>query len=200
MPPRLPLLTPADLTPAQARVYEQIAGGRRASGPQLFALTHDDGSLTGPFNALLHAPDVGAALSQLGEAIRYHTSLSDRVREIAILTVAAHHRSDFEWYAHERVGRQVGLTEPEIQRIRTLDPIEELAADEQLAYTLCVEALRDRDVCDTTYHDAVASLGRTAVVELVTLVGYYQALALLLSVFRVPAPVAVGWPDPATNE
>ncbi len=199
MSPRLPLLTPADLTPAQTDVYEQVAGGRRASGPQLFALTHDDGSLTGPFNAMLHAPDVGAALGRLGEAIRYHSSLSDRVREVAILTVAAHHRSDFEWYAHERVGRNVGLTESEIQRIRVLAPIDGLAAEEQLAYTLCVQALQHRDVDDATYHDAVTSLGHTAVVELVALVGHYQTLALLLTVFRVPAPVAVAWPDPATN-
>ena len=200
MSSRLPLLTPADLTPTQHTVYEQIVGGPRASGPSLFALTNDDGSLAGPFNALLHAPDVGAALSRLGEAIRYHTSLSDRIREIAILAVAAHHRSDYEWYAHERVGRHVGLSEAEIQRIRVLAPIDGLAAGEQLAYTLCLEALRERDVAETTYLDAVQALGQTAVVELVSLLGYYEALALVLSVFRIPAPVEVEWPDPASVE
>jgi 4-carboxymuconolactone decarboxylase len=38
------------------------------------------------------------------------------------------------------------------------------------------------------YAEATASLGRGAVVELVTLVGYYTALAMQLRVFRVGVP------------
>ena len=194
MADRLPMLTPDELDEDQQAVHRQIAGGRRAEGPQLFALTDDDGALHGPFNALLHAPEVGGALGRLGEAIRYRSSLSDRVREIAILTVAAHHRSDFEWYAHARVGAHVGLTEDEIQRIRRLGPLEG-PPEETLAYDLCRAALADRAISDDLHDGAVGQLGRTAVVELVMLVGYYQALALLLSVFGVPSPEPVTWPD-----
>ena len=38
------------------------------------------------------------------------------------------------------------------------------------------------------FAEATATLGRAAVVELVTLVGYYAALALQLRVFRVGVP------------
>jgi 4-carboxymuconolactone decarboxylase len=46
----------------------------------------------------------------------------------------------------------------------------------------------DGDLTAPMYAEATASLGRGAVVELVTLVGYYTALALQLRVFRVGVP------------
>jgi 4-carboxymuconolactone decarboxylase len=87
---RLPILTPADLDDQQRVLYNAIAGGPRAAGPRLFALTDAAGRLNGPFNAMLFAPEVGTALQELGTAIRYRSSLTARIREMAILAVAAH--------------------------------------------------------------------------------------------------------------
>ena len=194
MTSRLPPLRPQDLDEQQRALYAQITGGRRAQGPELFPLTDQQGALHGPFNALIHAPSVGSAMSRLGEVIRYESSLTAQIREIAILAVAAHHRSDFEWYAHERVGRHIGLTDTEIERLRHLEPLKECTTEEIAAYDLVRAVLRHRDVPDDTYQQAVQQLGRTVTVELVMLVGYYQALALLLSAFRLPAPQDVAWP------
>ena len=63
---------------------------------------------------MLHSPAVGGALQAVGTAVRYRSVLSDRVREAAILAVAAHWDSDFERYAHEPLARHVGLTEAEV--------------------------------------------------------------------------------------
>ena len=112
---RLPWPTPDELRDDQRVVYEAIVGGPRgASSP--FALTDADGRLEGPFNAMLVTPAIGAATQELGAAIRYRTSLSARQREIAILTLAVLRRSEFEWYAHERVALRAGLSRNEIGR------------------------------------------------------------------------------------
>jgi 4-carboxymuconolactone decarboxylase len=188
MEPRLPVLTPDQLDPAARELYDSITAGPRASGPQLFALTGPDGGLVGPFNAMLYAPRLGAALQELGAAIRYRTGLSARVREIAILVVAAHWGSAFERYAHEAVGRAAGLTESELTALRThadpglSDPVERAAYD-------VVRALATRqDLDDAEFAGAVATLGHPGIVELSTLVGYYATLALQLRAFRVGAP------------
>src|SRR3954452_9985386 len=98
--PRIPKLEPAALGDEQRALYDAIAGGRRAQGPQLFRLTDADGRLEGPFNAFLLQPRLGSGLEALGTAVRYETALDDRSREIAILVVAAHWHSDFEQYPH----------------------------------------------------------------------------------------------------
>jgi 4-carboxymuconolactone decarboxylase len=115
---RIPKLEPAALDEDQRALYDAIAGGRRAQGPQLFRLADSEGRLEGPFNAFLLQPRLGSALQALGSAVRYDTGLDDRCREIAILIVAAHWESDFEWYAHEAVGRSVGLGDAELAAVR----------------------------------------------------------------------------------
>ena len=64
--PRIPKLEPAALGDEQRTLYDAIAGGRRAQGPQLFRLTDADGRLEGPFNAFLLQPRLGSALQALG--------------------------------------------------------------------------------------------------------------------------------------
>ena len=195
-PARLPRLAPAELDAEQRTLYDAIAGGRRAQGPQRFRLTDADGCLEGPFNAFLLQPRLGSALQALGAAVRYETGLDDRCREIAILVVAAHWRSAFEWHAHEAVGRSVGLGDAELDAIRD----GQLAALDGrggvVARTVAALAARG-DLADAEYRQAVGEVGEAGLFELLTLVGYYATLALQLRVFRVAAPAAAAPEGPA---
>jgi alkylhydroperoxidase family enzyme len=185
MSDRLRKLTPEELNEDQRAVYEAVAGGRRAQGPQLFRLVDEDGGLEGPFNAFLLQPKLGFALQALGAAVRYETSLSDRAREIAILVTAVDADAAFEWYAHEAVGRHVGLTDEELDALRTgrfedfADEVERVVA--ATVHALCVRG----DLNDEEFRRAAGALGDDGVFELLTLAGYYLALAMQLRVFRV---------------
>ncbi len=57
------------------------------------------GALTGPFNAFVQAPDVGRHLTSLGQVLRFETSIERRLPELAIITVGAHWKAEFEWWA-----------------------------------------------------------------------------------------------------
>lgn len=187
MSERLRRLTPADLDQDQQAVYDGIAGGDRAKGVQHFPLTQSDGSLNGPFGIMLHAPGVGVALQELGATIRYRTSMTARVREIAILQVAKAMASRFEWWAHERVGRAVGLTDEELMSLslgvfRSDDPVEAAAAQ------FCAQLLGSGHLSDDEYDAVASALGEQQLIELTTLVGYYRTLAQLMTVFAVDVP------------
>jgi len=184
---RLAKLAPESLDADQRAVYDAIAGGRRAQGPQVFRLIDDDGRLEGPFNAFLLQPRLGGALQAVGSAVRYETSLSDRAREIAILVVSDAWESDFERYAHEAVGRQVGLTEDELTALRE-QRYDALPAEEHVVARTTALLVTPGDLDDAAYGEAVDALGLAGLFELLTLVGYYATLALQLRVFRVPAP------------
>ena len=185
---RLERLTPESLDDQQRALYELISAGPRAAGPQSFRLVGDDGALEGPFNAMLLCPILGTALQELGAALRYRISLSDRAREMAILAVATYEDSAFEWHAHQAVGRLAGLTENDFAAIRAgLAPTD--ADDvERAVVDVTFHILRDGDLDDLAFESAVADLRPEGLQELMTLVGYYRMLALQLRVFRVGIP------------
>jgi alkylhydroperoxidase family enzyme len=185
---RLAKLAPRSLDDEQRAVYDAIAGGRRAQGPQVFRLVDGDGGLEGPFNAFLLQPRLGHAVQELGSAVRYDTTLSDRAREVAILAVAAGCDSEFEWYAHEALGRHVGLTDDELDGLRT-GRFEALPTEHEREVASVIRLLvAHGDLDDEQYARAVEVLGRPTLFELLTIVGYYGMLALQLRVFRVGVP------------
>ena len=185
---RLAVLSSEEMTPEQVDLYREILSGPRGQGPRAVLLSSGAGGLAGPFNAMLYAPPVGHALQELGAAIRFRTQLSPRVREMAILVVAQAWDSGYERASHEPIGRDAGLTEPEIEALRAGADPGFADKQEQVAYSV-VRALigPDADLDDEQYDTAVTVLGEQALVELSALVGYYTTLALQLRIFRVPA-------------
>lgn len=186
---RLAVLSSDEMTAEQLDLYREILAGPRGQGPRAVALSSGAGGLAGPFNAMLYAPPVGHALQELGAAIRFRTELAPRIREMAILVVAQAWDSGYERISHEPIGREAGLTEPEIEALRDGADPGFTDKQEQVAYSVA-RALTGpaADLDDQEYDTAVAVLGEQALVELSALVGYYATLALQMRIFRVPAP------------
>jgi 4-carboxymuconolactone decarboxylase len=193
---RLPYLSYDDLGPAGRRVWDGVVGSR---GSQLI---NDRGGLIGPFNAFVHAPEVGARLSSLGRVVRFGTSLERRVSEVAIITVGARWQAEFEWWAHARMAREHGVADAVVDAIgRGEDPPFE-AADERLAYTVARQLSEtgrlDQETCDA----AQQMFTHAGAVELVALCGYYTLISFLLGAFGVPLPpgAAPMWDGSAATE
>jgi 4-carboxymuconolactone decarboxylase len=193
---RLPLLDVIGLTDEQRAVYDAIVDSR---GGRSNGFTDGEGRLLGPFNAMLYSPRIGLPLQELGAAIRFQTGFTARERELATLVVAARNYSAYEWYSHERIGRRAGLTPDELAAVRTGRRPPLADAREHLVYEVTRALTAEGDLDDALYAEATAILGRAATVELVTLVGYYTALALHLRVFRVGLPDGEPAPEWESN-
>jgi 4-carboxymuconolactone decarboxylase len=182
---RLAVLSSDEMTPEQVGLYREILNGPRGQGPRAVLLDTGAGGLAGPFNAMLYAPEVGHALQELGAAIRFRATLTPRVREMAILVVAQAWDSAYERVSHEPIGREAGLTEPEIGALRSGADPGFTDDQERVAYQVARSLVGPADLDDQQYDVAVRTLGEQALVELSTLVGYYATLALQLRIFRV---------------
>lgn len=184
---RIPWPRPTELDVGQRNLYELITGGPRAA-ESAFALTDHEGRLEGPFNAMLLSPVIGTAVQAVGAAIRFGSRLTAREREIAILALASGRQSEFEWYAHERVGRRVGLTDDELSALANGVACSSLSEQERCVHVTAVALIRRADLDDAEYAAAAKLLGLPRLSEVITLVGYYDLLALSLRVWRTPLP------------
>lgn len=186
---RLGKIDPATFDAEQRALYEAIIRARRSSAADSPPLVDEEGRLEGPFNAFLLQPSVGDALQNVGSALRYGTDLPDRVREIAILVVAARLESEFERYVHEPLAIALGVSDDELTDIAAAN-YSALVPDDQLVARASHELVEHRDLTDATYDELVEQIGAAQVFELTTLVGYYALLALQLRTFRVATPGA----------
>jgi 4-carboxymuconolactone decarboxylase len=190
---RLPYLRHDDLSPDGQKVWDGIVGSRGGE------LVNEQGGLIGPFNAFVHAPDVGRRLASLGQTLRFGTSIERRLSEVAIITVGARWRAEFEWWAHARMAREHGVADAVVDAIgRGEDPPFE-AGDERAVYT-AARQLSEAGQLDQGAYDGVRQLlGEAGVVELVSLCGYYSLISFLLNAFEVPLPpgAAPAWGSPS---
>lgn len=186
---RLPWCAPHDLSDEQRSVYDAIVDGPRKANSQA-PQVDEQGRLHGPFNAMVLAPKVGDLVQQLGAGVRYKTELTGRQRELAILTVARLHKSDFEWMAHEALGRAAGLSDDELSAIQRGDVPETLDGPEKAIVSTVEHLVIDKDLDDEQFALARDTFGQSTVIEIVVLVGHYELLARSMRVFGLRCPRA----------
>ncbi|GIM92027.1 carboxymuconolactone decarboxylase family protein [Paractinoplanes toevensis] len=178
----------ADMTDEQRSLYDWYATGPRAAPDNPFKLVTLDGKLQGPPAVWILSPTFGHALQKIGGAVRFGSSLPWRAQEIAILLVGHHHNSEFELYAHERAGAAAGLTEADLANLADGKEPTTTSEIESCCFHTTRHLLEHGTLDDESYAAAAATLGEAGLFELVTVVGYYNMVALQLAVFDVRPP------------
>jgi 4-carboxymuconolactone decarboxylase len=173
MSARFTPLREEDLSARQREIYDAIKAGPRGSVPWIFHL-------------FLESPELAARLQDLGAFCRYGTGLPPRLSELAILIVARHWDAEYEWSTHEPHALKAGLSAEAIAAIRAGETPAFDDADAALVHEFCSTYLRDNDVPDTLFQRAVEHFGRSTVLELTAIMGYYSMLAMAIRVFRLP--------------
>ena len=185
---RLQPLTPDALDPAAMELYLAVLDSPRGRGGAIRILQRADGSLTGPFDAWLRSPALGLHLERVGMALRTDTQLSDAAREVAVLVVAKAWNAEFEWWVHGLVARRHGVSEEAIDAIGHGWRPDFADADCAAAHDVASSLVRHRAIDDDTLERARDGLGERGLVEVVTLVGFYQLVSGVLESFRPPPP------------
>jgi 4-carboxymuconolactone decarboxylase len=189
---RLPSLSYDQLDADGQRVWDHIVDTR---GDRVI-LPGGEG-LSGPFNALVTAPHIGGHLSALGATLRFNGTLPDVLRELAICVVAGHWQAEFEWAAHSRLARELGVPDTVLDAIAQGGEPEFADDAQRTVYTVARQLVQTGRVTPETDKAVRQLLGGSGTVELVSLCGYYCAVAFSLNTFDVPLPPGVQptWED-----
>jgi 4-carboxymuconolactone decarboxylase len=92
------------------------------------------------------------------------------------------------WYAHEPGARKAGVSEPAIEALRAGPDPPFAQDDERVVFAFTDELVRTKHVSDATYTQALALLGEELLIELVTAIGFYHLISVVLNAFDVALP------------
>ena len=140
------------------------------------------------------ATPMGAAALRLhgsGTDLRFSGPLGRRLTELAILTTAREHDQPYEWALHELDALAVGLDEVLIDVVRHRKPLTDVGDPEAIIMEVGRELFTTRKLDSDTYAHALATLGKTNLVDLIDLMGRYVSTAAMLTAFNQQMPL--GW-------
>jgi 4-carboxymuconolactone decarboxylase len=172
---RVPDLAPADMTAEQKRLHDDIASKRR-------------GNVRGPFAIWLRTPEIAEQANRFGNAIRVAGKLDKRLFELMVLIVARHWSAQYEWFAHEDQALENGLATAVVEAIRHGRRPDFARDDEALIYDVVSELNARKILSQAVYDRGVAHFGLELFIELVTAIGFYTLVAMMLNAFDAPVP------------
>lgn len=164
------------MTPEQRRLNDKIAGSR-GGGPA-----------KGPFALWLRTPELADHANAFGTYLRHGTSVPQRLVELAVLIVARTYTAQYEWHAHAAHADRLGLSPELVEAIRTRKKPVIVEKEEKIVHAVTTELTVKRKLSAATYALAKEILGEQMLLDLVTIIGFYTMVAVVLVAFDVDIP------------
>jgi 4-carboxymuconolactone decarboxylase len=171
---RMPPLPADALTEQQAQALTNFVAAR--------------GEPTGPWIALLRSPELMTRTRGLSDYLRFESVVPGWLREFVILMTARQWGQSYEWHVHYPLAIEEGLSPAIARAIAGGRRPEGMVDEEEILYELCLELQRNHSVSDATYEKAVSRFTEQGVIEVVSLMGYYTMISMILNTSRAPLP------------
>ena len=152
--------------------------------------------LRGPIGMWMYSPPMAEHLFPASTYLRFGAdgARDQRLAELAILTAARSLNSQYEWSAHEGLGRGAGLEDEIIDLLRHDRPVAEgdglpgFGEVERTIVQATRELIREPRLSRETFEAAQRLLGNQGIVDLVGLIGHYTLVNYTLKAFDVQRP------------
>jgi 4-carboxymuconolactone decarboxylase len=185
---RLPLIDPAQMNTTQTSLYEDITAGISAHFTAFETTDPGTGALIGPWNAMLHEPEMGAALWALSKVAATASAVPPNAREIAILVVGSHYKAPYELYAHVAVAQGLRMSRERLSALCAGVRPSDLNTAEGAAFDAATALAGGGVLPEPCYCHAVDTFGQHGANQLFYLIGLYCTVAVLLNAYNVPVP------------
>jgi 4-carboxymuconolactone decarboxylase len=173
--PRLPTIPPADYTAEQTQAAADFLATRKVP-------------VFGPFEPLMHSPQVMTQARAMGDYLRYKSAIGTTLSELVILVTAREWTQDYEWYVHQPIALKAGIKPGIVEAIAEGRRPEGMSDDEEIVYEFSTELHRTKRVSDRTFARAEKRFGKQGVVDLTGVNAYYTLLAMQLNMAEYELP------------
>lgn len=135
------------------------------------------------YSAIANNPDVLDGLRTFLGSLWSSSGLSDRQRELVILTAASEVNSAYEWHQHVGIARDAGITDAEIAALGRDD--RDPFSDGERALVAYARAVARGRVTDELHEVVVEHLGEEATVGAASVAAGYLALGRVIDALDV---------------
>jgi 4-carboxymuconolactone decarboxylase len=174
---RLPLVLKDSLDEEGRRIFEAI-NGKDGNTPRL-----------GPPASTMHSLAAAEPYDRLNQLLRSANVIGPQFFEISTLVPAREFNQQYEWTAHERGARRVGVAEEVIDVIKHGRPTSGLPEKEATAIEFGRAMLRgNRQVPPELFAKMVSLFGERGTIEITMVMGDYAMTAMLLNAVNQQLP------------
>lgn len=172
---RLPIIPPAQYSPEQGQAAIDFEIARK-------------GPVFGPFEPLMHSPQVMTLSRSMGDYLRYKSAIGNTMSELVILITAREWTQDFEWWYHYPLALKAGISKEIADSIADGRRPTGMNDDEDMIYNYTTELAKNKRVSDLTFERVKTRFGTKGVVDLTGIAGYYTFLAMQLNSAQYKIP------------
>lgn len=168
--PRIPPLRETEWTEEQRIALEPFA---------------KQGRLYNIYTTLGRNPAALKAFLEWGGYVLRRSSIDARERVLVILRVGYLCRAGYEWAQHSRIGKQAGLTDSELARIKVGSTADGWSELDRVLLQTAEELHRDYFVSDSTWRKLRSSFNDRRCMDLVFVIGHYTQVCMILNTFGI---------------
>jgi 4-carboxymuconolactone decarboxylase len=144
------------------------------------------------FRMLAGGEGLLAAFARFGNHLLFKTELDAVLREIAIIRVGVLSGAGYEVFQHERIAREVGMSDELIAAIHAGPDAAELDDLQRLVMRFTDDVVANVRAGDATFDPLLARLSLRELEELVMTIGFYMAVSRFLETFDVEVETGDG--------
>lgn len=152
---------------------------------ELLAPYDNDNRLYNVYTTMANHPDLMRDWIVFASHVLRRSTLPPQDRETVILRIGWLCRAEYEWAQHVRVGKSVGLTDQDIERIMKGPDADGLREKTRLLLKATDELHEDAHISDATWNGLTAYYDTKQMMDLVFAVGEYNLVSMALNSFGV---------------
>ena len=137
------------------------------------------------FRMVANSEPVARGFLKMGNALLDRGKLSPTLRELAILRVGWLSKASYEVYQHERIGRDVGLSEEKLRAVHRGAEASEFDEQEKAVLRFTDDVVKNVKASDATFKPVAAFLDPEQLVELTLSIGFYMMVSRFLETLEV---------------
>jgi alkylhydroperoxidase family enzyme len=164
--PRVQPLAPADWNEETAKILNATQMG---------------GRVLNIFATLAHHPDLLRRWLVFGTHVLAKSTIGARERELLILRTGWNCRAEYEWGQHAVIGKQIGLTDADLDRITRGPDAAGWEPGDAALLRAADELHRDSRIGDATWATLSARYSTEQMIDVVFTVGQYTLVSMALN-------------------